>query len=77
MTGMAAGGAALAHYTMSYNGVGQLTFESISDASFEWAPQVTKAVDFHEANGLNQYKSINGTNMDYDGLNGDGTPFNE
>jgi len=61
------GGNPLAHYTMAYNGVGQLLNETISDPTLEWTPAVAKASDFYEANGLNQYKAINGATVDYDG----------
>ena len=61
-----AGGAPLAHYTMSYNGVGQLLSETISDPTLEWSPPLGNTTDHYKANGLNQYAAINGTNMVYD-----------
>ncbi len=53
-------------YDFSYNGVGQLLSESVSDALLRWQPGEDQ-VDTYRANGLNQYDRVGWSSPDYDG----------
>jgi hypothetical protein len=59
-----------AAYDFTYNGVGQLLTESVSDPLLEWLPSID-GVDAYTANGLNQYANVDGAAPAYDG-NGNG-----
>ncbi|PQA89599.1 hypothetical protein CW354_01660 [Marinicaulis flavus] len=52
-------------YDFSYNGVRQVLSETVSDAAFKWTPALS-GVDAYEANGLNQYETVDGVPVGYD-----------
>jgi len=55
-----------ANYDFTYNGVGQLLSESVSDPLLEWLPAMD-SVDNYTTNGLNQYSDVDGVAPAYDG----------
>ncbi|MEM9013513.1 MAG: RHS repeat-associated core domain-containing protein [Pseudomonadota bacterium] len=59
-------GAAAADYTFTYNGVGQVLNETVSDASLHWRLGAS-STDAYEVNGLNQYTSVKGVPISHDG----------
>ena len=56
----------LVSYDFGYNGVGQVVMEQVSNAALRWTPALNSG-DAYAANGLNQYASINGAAVAYDG----------
>lgn len=53
-------------YNYTYNGVGQVLTESVSDPSLFWSPGPVVSQDNYVANGLNQYISVKGAAPIYD-----------